>query len=195
MVRSPGIASRRRVEHILQRTLGADARWLGMSLGDTHLTDGTESPKDRAPPASLLLAYAGMLPVALGAAGAVAARSPAAARLATVWAGATLCFLSGVRRGVSFRQAGGSTVRQVASTVWLFVLGAGSLLSPRCVPTLALLLLGYGSAAVLDPAAARRDEAPRYFARLRPVQLLIPIGSLVLLLLWDRRLSRGAGRT
>ena len=162
-----------------------------MSLSDKHLTDGTESPKSHTPPASLLLAYAAMLPMAGGAVGAVAARSEGVARLTTAWAGAVLCFLAGVRRGLAFRQAGGSTVAQVASMFWLFVLGAGSLLSPRRVPALVLLLLGYGSEVVLDPDAARRGEAPRYFARLRPVQLLIPIASLGLLLLWDRRLPRG----
>ena len=184
-----------RYKHVQKRTPGAHARWQAMSLGDKRLTDGTESPKDHAPPVSLLLAYAAMLPMAGGALGAVAARSEGAARLTTAWAGAVLCFLSGVRRGLAFRQAGGSTVAQVGSTVWLFVLGAGSLLSPRRVPALVLLLLGYGSEAVLDPDAARRGEAPRYFARLRPVQLLIPIASLGLLLLCNRRLPRnGADR-
>ena len=161
-----------------------------MSLGDKRLTDGTEDPKERTPPLSLLLAYAAMLPMAVGAAGAVATRSAGAARLTQTWAGAVLCFLSGVRRGLAFRQAGGSTVAQVASMFWLFVLGAGSLLSPRRVPALLLLLLGYGSEIVLDPAAARRGEAPRYFARLRPAQLLIPIAGLALLLLCDRRFPR-----
>lgn len=166
-----------------------------MSLSDRHLTDGTESTKEHTPPLSLLLAYAAMLPMAVGAAGSVAARSAGTARLTTAWAGAVLCFLSGVRRGLGFRQAGGSTVGQVASMFSLFMLGAGSLLSPWRVPALALALLlpGYGSEIVLDPAAARRGEAPRYFARLRPVQLLIPIGSLALLLLWDRRIPRGDG--
>ena len=166
-----------------------------MSLGDKHLTDGTEDPKQRAPLLSLFLAYVAMLPMAAGAVGSVVARSPGAARLTATWAGAILCFLSGVRRGLAFRQAGGSTVAQVSSMFWLFVLGAGSLLSPWRVPALLMLLLGYGSEVVLDPAAARKGEAPRYFARLRPAQLLIPIASLGLLLLCDRRLSRDrAGR-
>ncbi len=137
-----------------------------MSLGDKRLTDGAESSKGRAPPVSLLLAYAAVLPMAGGAVGAAAARSAGAARLTTVWAGAALCFLSGVRRGLAFRQAGGSTAAQVASMFWLFALGAGPLLSPRRVPALVLLLLGYGSEIVLDPDAARRGEAPRHFARL-----------------------------
>ncbi len=132
-----------------------------MSLGDKHLTDGTENPKEHTPPLSLAFAYAAMLPMAAGAVGAVAARSAGAARLTVAWAEAVLCFLSGVRRGLAFRQAGGSKVAQVGSMFWLFVLGAGSLLSPRRVPALLLLLLGYGNEAVLDPAAVRRGEAPR----------------------------------
>ena len=75
--------------------------------------------------------------------------------------------------------------------MWLFVTGAGALLAPRRLPALALLLLGYGSEAVLDPIAARRHEAPRYFARLRPVQLLVPIASLLLLLATERERSGG----
>ena len=163
-----------------------------MDLSGKHLTAGTEDNKERAPALSLFLAYVAMLPVAAGAAGAVAARSAMAARLTTTWAGAVLCFLAGVRRGLAFRQPGGSTVGQVASMFSFFVLGAGSLLSPWRVPALVLLLLGYGSEIMLDPAAARRGEAPRYFARLRPVQLLIPLGSLGLLL-WAR-LSGRIGR-
>jgi hypothetical protein len=50
-----GTTFQRRDKHIQKRTPGAHARWRTMSLGDKHLTDGTESPKDHAPPVSLLL--------------------------------------------------------------------------------------------------------------------------------------------
>ncbi len=91
-----------------------------------------------------------------------------------------------MRRGLSFRQEGGPTFAQLASMMWLFVTGAGSLLVPWRLPALVLLLLGYGSDAILDPIAAQGYEAPQYFARLRPVQMLVPIASLLLLLAAER---------
>ncbi len=46
--------------------------------------------------------------------------------------------------------------------------------------------MGYLSLQVLDPIAARKLEAPLYFARLRPAQMAVPVvclvGTLVLLL-------------
>ena len=156
-----------------------------MTLSDMHLTDGEEDPKTRAPVISLLLANAALVPIVAGTAAAVGLgtrRRPMIAGLTVAWSGAVLCFLAGVRRGLSFRQPGGSTVAQVGATLWLFVLGAAALVLPRRGVALVLLLLGYGSMAVLDPSAARRGEAPRYFARLRPVQMLVPILSLLVLL-------------
>ena len=49
-----------------------------------------------------------------------------------------------------------------------------------------LLLLGYRSLEGFDPMAARKLEAPLYFARLRPAQMAIPVvcllGTIVLLI-------------
>lgn len=153
----------------------------------THLTHGSKDPKAHTPAISLFLAYVAMVPIASGAAMSLAFRSPAVVRLTTAWAGSVLCFLAGVKRGLSFRQEGGPTLAQLASMLWLFVRGAAALLSPWRVPSLVLLLLGYGSEALLGPVAARRKEAPRYFARLRPVQMMIPVASLLLLLATARR--------
>ncbi len=104
------------------------------------------------------------------------------------WGGAILTFLAGVRRGVSFRTPGGVTAAQIATMLWLFCLGFAAVgLTALALPRAAalLLLLGYLSLAVLDPAAARRLEAPLYFARLRPVQMAVPVlcllGTIVLL--------------
>ncbi len=150
-----------------------------------RVTDGEEDPKTAAPAISLLLAYAALVPIVLGTVATLALgrkRVPATTRLTIAWAGAVLCFLAGVRRGLSFRQPGGTTLSQVVSMFWLFVLGAAALLSPRRIVSLLLLLLGYASLASLDPAAARRREVPRYFGRLRPTQMLVPIVSLLVLL-------------
>jgi hypothetical protein len=109
-----------------------------------------------------------------------------------LWGCAILTFLAGVRRGVSFRTPGGATFAQIATMLWLFliglaalwafVLGGGQRAAGATFASLALLLVGYVSLGVLDPLAARRGEAPLFFARLRPVQMLIPLASLAALL-------------
>ena len=66
--------------------------------------------------------------------------------------------------------------------LWLFVLGFGALvLTPHVAATI-VLLIGFLSLAVFDTLAARREEAPPYFARLRPLQMAVPILSLLAIL-------------
>ena len=156
-----------------------------MNIFGLHLANKREDIQAHTPPISLFLAYVAMAPMVAGAALAVVADAGMAAeiiRLTAAWAAAILCFLAGVRRGLSFRQPGGPTAAQLAAMLLFFVLGVGSLLIPWPAATLGLLLAGYVSLAIIDPIAARRDEAPLYFARLRPVQMLLPIGSLMTLL-------------
>ena len=155
-----------------------------MDIHSTHLGHGPEDPQAAPPWVSLFLAYAAMLPIVAGAASAVVAAGPAGLieHLTIVWSGAVLCFLAGVRRGLSFRQPGGPTVAQLATMLGLFVLGVSSLLSPWPAVSLVLQMLGYACMAVLDPEAARHEEVPRYFQRLRPPQMLVPIVSLGVLL-------------
>jgi hypothetical protein len=98
-----------------------------------------------------------------------------------IWAGAVLAFLAGVRRGLSFHTAGGPTRTQLLTMLWLFGLAVFGLLSSWLVISILLLLIGYGSIAVLDLIAASQDEVPSFFARLRPPQMLLPVISLLLL--------------
>lgn len=157
-----------------------------MDASDLHLTDGTEDPEASPPWISLLLAYVAMLPIVAGTIASLLVGPGVAAaliRLTIIWSGAVLCFLAGVRRGLSFRQEGGPTVAQLGVMMGQFVLGVAALLSPWLMPSLCLLLLGYASLAWLDPIAAHRHEAPLYFARLRPTQMLIPVAALIVLLL------------
>jgi hypothetical protein len=155
-----------------------------MNFHDIRLASGPEDRKSRTPLESFLLAYAAMVP--LVAAAVAVWVFPAVAdiviRLAIAWAGALLTFFAGVHRGLSFRQADGPRLSQLSSMLWLFSLGVTSLISPWPGPALVLQLAGFISLAVLDPIAARYGEAPRYFARLRPVQLLLPVASLLALL-------------
>ena len=144
---------------------------------------------------SRFLGFAAMVPFAAGAVcGWLAAGAWRVGIMdATIlWGCAILTFLAGVRRGVSFRTPGGATVAQVATTLWLFLMGMAALwafvlggaerAADATLAALTLLLAGYSSLAVLDPLAARSGEAPLFFARLRPVQMVIPIASLAALL-------------
>ncbi|WP_339112606.1 DUF3429 domain-containing protein [Thioclava sp. GXIMD2076] len=87
-----------------------------------------------------------------------------------VWGSAILLFLAGVRRGLSFRTPGGVRAVQLLTMLVYFLWGLASLLAPLSV-SLWMLCLGYAAIALIDPIAARRGEAPLYFARLRPVQM------------------------
>ena len=143
----------------------------------------------RVPWLSVVFGYGPMLPVLAGAAAAWAGRGEAwgegALTLTLLWACAILLFLSGVRRGLSFRTEGGARLSQIATMLGLFSLGFAALvltMLDRSVAALVLLLLGYTAIAVLDPIAARRGEAPLYFARLRPTQIPLALLGLAALL-------------
>lgn len=140
--------------------------------------------KSRIPLDGLVLGWGAMLPFPLGAAAAIAldgGEQALAVRGVILWGGALLIFLSGVRRGLSFRTEGGPRWSQLATFSWLFWAGVAALVLP---PGLApwLLLAGFLSLLVLDPVAARRGEVPLYFARLRPWQMAVPVASLILLI-------------
>ncbi|MGU3536409.1 DUF3429 domain-containing protein [Methylobacterium sp. A54F] len=138
---------------------------------------------------SIVFGYGPMLPFVAGAISAWWLRGTfdELILLATILYGcAILLFLSGVRRGVSFRTEGGATAFQILTMLGLFVLGllallVNSVLGNRVI-ALDLLIAGYVAVAVLDPIAARRGEAPLFFARLRPLQMPIAILSLAALL-------------
>ncbi|SFV14994.1 Protein of unknown function [Methylobacterium sp. 174MFSha1.1] len=137
---------------------------------------------------SVALGFGPMLPFVAGAAASwTLGGEPgeAAVTLTLLWACAILLFFSGVRRGVSFRTEGGATVMQITTMLALFVLGFGALLAVALSRTglaAGLLIAGYGAVALLDPVAARRGEAPLFFARLRPVQMPLAIASLAAIL-------------
>ncbi len=130
------------------------------------LTEGA-----RIPPDGLLLGWGAMVPLAVTA---VLAWWPdlsgVAVEAGRLWAAAIAVFLAGVRRGLSFRTAGGPRARQFAMMLWLFLGGIAAAVMPLSW-ALWLLIALYLSLAVLDPIAARAGEAPLYFARLRPAQM------------------------
>ena len=155
-----------------------------MHLSNVRVTRQTEQDSATTPFASFVLAYAAMIPIVVGAGGVWALRDarPIASRLTIEWSAGVLCFLSGVRRGLSFRQPGGSTLGGVAAVLCTFVLGTGALLSRPRVPSILLLLLGFGALRSLDSEAAVEGKAPRYFSQLRPAQMTLCLASLLVLL-------------
>ena len=125
---------------------------------------------------SVVFGYGPMLPFLGGAALVWLLRGEAGSavfRLTLLWACAILLFLSGVRRGVSFRTEGGARATQIVTMLGLFLLGFGALVA---------FSLGFGTIAVLDPIAARRGEAPLFFERLRPFQMPLAVLGLAALL-------------
>ncbi len=136
------------------------------------------------PPSSLILGYAPMLvlPIlaipAWGSSGAWAAFFVTAGQL---WASVLLVFIAGVRRGLSFSMAEGPRPIQLATMLWLFLLGVAGIALPWLAAFCALIV-GFGSVIILDPRAARRGEVPRHFAKLRPPQMAVALVGLAALL-------------
>lgn len=144
-----------------------------------EIVERPEIPAD-----GLVLGYGAMLP--LVAAALIAWLGPPSLALplpslAAVYGAAILLFLSGVRRGLSFRTPGGPRPRQIGFMLWLFAAGGAALVLPPA-PSFAVLTAGFGSLLALDPAAARRAEAPLYFARLRPPQMALATAACLALL-------------
>lgn len=142
----------------------------------------------RTPVPSLLFGYGAMVPLVLAALLVFAAPpilAPVVRDLGLVWGAAIILFLSGVRRGVSFRTPNGPTAAQLAMMVWLFAAGLGALLAVfagRPATAGLLEIAAYLSLAALDPRAARRGETPLFFARLRPLQMMLPVAALAVML-------------
>jgi hypothetical protein len=131
----------------------------------------------------LILGYGAMVPLIACAALAFAPQwSPLAVEPGRLWAAAIVIFLSGVRRGLSFRTEGGPRWTQLAMMLWLFCGGLAALLLP-VQPALWLLLALYLTLAVLDPIAAPAGEVQLYFRRLRPPQMGLAAACLAALLL------------
>ena len=148
-------------------------------LREIRVTEGPAIPWD-----GLIFGWVPMLPfpaAVLGVWLGGEALAALALRLAVLWGAALLLFLAGVRRGLSFRTPGGPRLSQLGMMLGLFLAGLLALLLPLAWALL-LLWAGFLALLVLDPVAARREEAPLYFARLRPPQMAVPV--VCLLILW-----------
>lgn len=106
-----------------------------------------------------------------------------ALQLTALWGTAILLFLSGVRRGLSFRTEGGPTWRQMATMLTLFCLGScslGAIWLDLVAWALVPLIVGYSAIFLLDPMAADAGEAPLYFRTLRRLQMPIIMLALII---------------
>jgi hypothetical protein len=139
-----------------------------------------------APPLSLLFGWGAMAPLAACAGLALAGLPGLAAPLASLWGGAVLAFLAGIRRGVSFRQPGGPRARQILTMLvhFLFALAALGLLAVGLPgPAAGLLTPAYASLALTDRRGALAGTMPLHFARLRPAQAAVATVSLAVVAL------------
>lgn len=147
----------------------------------------------RVPWLSIVFGYGPMLPLVLAALGAWLLPHPwplLAVRLAIVWGALILSFIGGVRRGFGFARDGASTAGEIVAAVAYVTLAGLALVVPRASAALALLVVGYLLAAMLDARAARAGDAPSHFARLRPPQL--GVGAVALAALWAWLLFGGS---
>jgi hypothetical protein len=147
----------------------------------------------RVPALSIVLGYGPMLPIVFAAIGVWLLPPPwpiVATALALLWSASILIFLAGVRRGLSFRTPGGARPVQLVTMIWYFLLGVGAFAVSNVSTSLVLLILGYVSVAILDPIAARRQEVPAHFARLRPLQMGLGVLALLAILIWHLTVLR-----
>jgi hypothetical protein len=141
----------------------------------------------RIPAISLVLGFGPMLPLAAAGVGVWTLPEPwplLAVQCAITWAALILVFIGGVRRGFGLGQDRASTAAEIAAAVAYVTLAGFALVVPRASVALALLIVGYALAALLDTRAASRGDAPRHFARLRPLQLLTGAAGLAACWAW-----------
>ena len=136
--------------------LGRTRRWFDLLLGTSALVP--------------LIACAAIVWLA------PTAPQPLIRTLAVIWAGSLLAFFAGVRRGLTFSEAGGGRLGELATMLATFGLGVLSLV----LVSSAIAAAGLAAVGVLDAMAARRREAPGYFVLFRPPQMLTAVLALLL---------------
>lgn len=139
------------------------------------------------PADSVLFGFGPMLPLVAAGIGVWVLPQPwpfLAIQYAVVWGALILAFIGGVRRGFGFARPEASTATEIAAAVAYFSIAGLALVVPYARISLALLAAGYAFAALLDRRAAQRGDAPAYFARLRPPQLLLGCAGLAACWVW-----------
>jgi len=96
---------------------------------------------------------------------------------AVIWSACLLAFFAGVRRGLTFSEAAGARLGELATMLSLFVLAVVTLVANSP----AVAAFGLACVGLLDARAARRGEVPRYFRALRLPQMAICAAALILI--------------
>ena len=138
-------------------------------------TTRPEAARRHLGPLGVILGYGPILPMVAAAILAWLAVTPwsaLAVTLARLWGAAILAFVAGVRRGTSFYTPGGPAMAELAAALGFFAIAFGALLLPIGAAQL-LLAVGYAAIALVDGRAAGEGYVPRYFAVLRPTQMLL----------------------
>lgn len=175
--------------------IGTSNAFQGGPAREMHLSRGTEDGLARTPLEGFFFGWLAMVPMVVGAllGALLPGRAGRGVAMATrLWGGGLLCFLSGVHRGYSFREKGGPLPGEIGGMLAIFAPGMLSLLVPFRRLSLLMLTAGYAATAAIDTQSARRGEAPRFFARLRPVQMAVPVTAFGALF-WRYRRSSGNG--
>ncbi|MCP9221675.1 DUF3429 domain-containing protein [Erythrobacter sp. LQ02-29] len=139
------------------------------------------SDRETIPLPSIIFGYGPMLPFVAGALGVwlgMPAWQALALWLTQVWGALILSFVAGVRRGFAFERERASTPVEIATMIPYVVLAGLGVLLPPLWGVMALAL-GFALATLLDTRAAKRGNAPAFFARLRPTQFPIAVLSLL----------------
>ena len=162
---------------VCEASRGPASRWPWMSRNAERVPDSADLGQARRS-FDLLLGTTALVPlIALAAMTWLAPSTvqPLVRTLAVIWAGCLLAFFAGVRRGLTFSEAGGGRLSELATMLTAFGLGVVSLVlvSP------AVAALGLAGVGVLDAVAARRREAPAYFVVFRPPQMLAAVVALL----------------
>jgi hypothetical protein len=92
-----------------------------------------------------------------------------------IWGGAMLVFQAGVRRGLALGEGTGSGVPALILMLWIFALAIGSMVSLDPVISLALLIAGYISLAVVSRGERAAGGA---VVGHRPSEMLLAVGGL-----------------
>ncbi len=149
-----------------------------MSRADKRVAEGAELGRAKRG-FDLLLGTSALVPLIACAALtwlAPGASQPLVKTLAVIWSASLLAFFAGVRRGLTFSEAGGGQAGELVTMLAVFGLGVVSLVlvSPL------VDAVGLGGVGVLDALAARRREAPGYFVVFRPPQMLAAVIALLI---------------
>ena len=106
--------------------------------------------------------------------------APLVLRFARMWVAGLFCFFGGVHRGTSFYNPRGPQLSDPVIFLAMHFMGLGIMILP---PQAAWRLAAPGMLATLgsDLYLARGHRLPRFFLRLRPLQLMVASGLIALM--------------